>query len=556
MVHFSSSHHDNDSLASKLGRDLIPKLVFVFLLFLASLVGGLIAGTGLHDPDSCWLLALGRYMFESKALPVSDPFSYTFASLGSSFVLYQWLTELVFYGVYKLLSLKGLVLAASVLMSVSFMAMPLMSIRKLLVPLPLGIALLVLTLVASCFHFLIRPEIFSYLLLFVWLNSLVLWRVAAYNYEFKRSVDLIGNQDLGLIKSTFVLIVLWCNLHTAFVIVPIILILLIISTSAENLYNRRQTKRPLFVLVLCLLAALTASLINPKGIGLWLYLPKLFLSPINVYIQELKPLTLESFAEFTYFPFVALGLVSLVIFARDAGMNQKRRNGVGSLFGLYSLMVMVFSIWAGFQARRLIPFVAIVLLYECFFLLRDQAHEVYRSGQFEYGFYRLFNPNFTNCLVSFGLMSLLGAYLIVQNISSLTLPQGSLAFAAPFKAISHLSLHPLSGRIINDAQYGDLLIWYLPQRPRVFIDTRFDMYGPKLVKDFNSMYFCTKNFEPLLKQYNFDWAFLPRNASLSGYLRSNTSWTETYGDEVSSIFRHACPKTKKTADDVDGEYPR
>ncbi len=62
--------------------------------------------------------------------------------------------------------------------------------------------------------------------------------------------------------------------------------------------------------------------------------------------------------------------------------------------------------------------------------------------------------------------------------------------------------------------------------------------APKLINDFRTMDLCLDGFEPLLQQYSFDWVFLPKNARLSIYLRSHTTWQEIYQDEIASIFQH------------------
>ena len=55
----------------------------------------------LSDPDYFWHLSAGQYIWENKALPSVDVFSYTFAD--KPWVLHEWLFEIILFGIYSLL---------------------------------------------------------------------------------------------------------------------------------------------------------------------------------------------------------------------------------------------------------------------------------------------------------------------------------------------------------------------------------------------------------------------------------------------------------------------
>ena len=139
------------------------RIVLVVLLVFCFALGILVGGVGLHDPDTCWLLGLGRYIFNEGALPLTDPFSYTFALLNNRpFVMYQWLTELIFFVMFKSANLAGLLMFTATIVGYAFLVTPLkLASRRM--PLLLAIPLTLLGACAAGFHFLVRPEIFSYL---------------------------------------------------------------------------------------------------------------------------------------------------------------------------------------------------------------------------------------------------------------------------------------------------------------------------------------------------------------------------------------------------------
>ena len=63
----------------------LPHLAFA-VLFLA-----LLFGMALNDPDYFWHLKAGEYIATHLALPIGDPFSYTFQ--GKPWALHEWLFE-------------------------------------------------------------------------------------------------------------------------------------------------------------------------------------------------------------------------------------------------------------------------------------------------------------------------------------------------------------------------------------------------------------------------------------------------------------------------------
>lgn len=66
-----------------------------------------------------------------------------------------------------------------------------------------------------------------------------------------------------------------------------------------------------------------------------------------------------------------------------------------------------------------------------------------------------------------------------------------------------------------DAQYGDVMLWYLYPDAEVFIDTRFDMYGEKIVSDYQKMIEAKPGWQETVKDYAIDWYFLPKKSPLA-----------------------------------------
>jgi hypothetical protein len=522
---------------------LIISCTFLALSFV---LGALFAGTALHDPDSCWLLALGRIIFTNRALPQTDPFSYTFANLNQTFVMYQWLTELTLYTCFNLLGLSGMLMFFAVVIAMTLLCIPLMLSAKLAGTRLFAFILSVLLVGSATTHTLLRPEIFSYLFLSLWLSIVILWRKAIHSASEASVVPVFY---LAL------LMLFWANMHSAFTIGLLVLALLAISYLLESQFVCLIPLNHIKLLFAALAGASAATLINPNFTGLWAYLPGLYFSPMNTFIDELKPLGYKEIQNPIYYPFFALSVIAVILLIQQILHWGKREEADKRACGfLFSLAIIALAIIAGIQTRRMIPFSAIILALESLFLcyLRNLPRQSEASNGMQAslvsatkgGLWHLtdarleefFTPSLTNCSLTVGLLSLLGAYLTVARIQPPKLPQGSVAFKAPEQAVRFLANNPQKGNVFNDAQYGDVLIWYSPGNPRVFVDTRFDMYGEKFVRDFQCMRFATPGFERLFQHYKISWAFLPASASLAKQLLQDQSWKEVYSDEISVIL--------------------
>lgn len=620
-----------------------------FLFFFAFFMGCWVAGAGLHDPDTCWLLAMGKYVFETGSVPSVDPFSYTFSALtagggavdfaalssGSStgsprlFVPYQWLTELVFYLAYKVGAGYALLTLVDCVLVTALLVGPLMFFRSLRAPMLPAVCLVILGVVAASFHFLARPEIFSYLFFLVMLGLTVRVRLGVENnQEFQKA-------DLKLLFKPALLMVFWANMHTGFMSAFITLSIFCVTSTIEAFSRPLVKKKALVLPWILFLSLIAASMINPFGPRLWAYVPELFFSPLNRYINELSSIKLSHLAEWTFYPFFLFALVVLVVLAKVVGVWRK--NGKFPIGWSFSVASIIGVLIAAICCMRLIPFVVVFLLTEVAWLLKghtrfspdktdsavgenavsavapasestsaqdavarasestsaqdavapasestsaqdavapasesssaqdavapasdsNSAQDAVASapnaapsmnarvtGMLNYG-------SWPGILLA---LSLFGVFMISTRVVEPTIPQGSGAFPAPFNAMRFLSKGLPVGKVFNDAQLGDMMIWYLiaqekpllaqdpykPEivktRPKVFIDTRFDMYGAPLVGDYYVMRNAKQGWQQLFERYKFDWVFLPTKANLVKELSQSADWQEVYREKSAVIF--------------------
>jgi hypothetical protein len=134
------------------------------------------------------------------------------------------------------------------------------------------------------------------------------------------------------------------------------------------------------------------------------------------------------------------------------------------------------------------------------------------------------------------LCAIAGVTLVSFRICKPELPASSIVFKTPFKAIDYIAQHQPQGKLYNDQQFGDVLIYYLKGKPKVFMDTRFDMYGPRLVQEYRDIHECEPGWKEKLDKLGVDWVFLRPDALLAAQLKKDSGWKTLYGDDTAVIL--------------------
>lgn len=524
------------------------------MLLFAFLIGSFLAGinfgvTCLQDPDTCWMLKMGQVISRNKAIPKKDPFSTNAQNLdGKPNVYYQWLSDVAFNASKEMSKspeesskfsisaldndsqLKNPMLLGSFLCAGAFLVFPLMLFlrapkRFLTVP------ILILTATqASSFHFYLRPELFSAFMFS--LELLILGRI-----RLAVLADCNHRISIWSVVQICTLMILWCNLHCGFVLGLIVLLLFAFAQSLS--LTQFESKRNVWLMfglgTLC-------TLVNPWGVELWIYLFKLFTSPVGSRVEELQPLSFFELFGQTYCLYVvfALATLGLLIFAF---IKLKSNKPLPVL--IFSCVATAMVLVMGIGARRLIPFACILGVFEWTLILSiifsrtkpDEAlaaREEKRSVKLAPIMY---------CLVF--AMTIFGTWW-ESGLFKLRLPQFSYGFPPPYEAIRYLQnanrtaleFEKIRGQGLNDPQFGDMMIYYLGTDARVFIDTRFDIYPDKIVFDFLTMANCQNGWEKLLDEYKIAWIFLPQHTQLATYANKHSDqWVTVYADDTALISR-------------------
>src|SRR5260370_10748896 len=284
-------------------RRILQTLHSTQTAFAAILLFALLAMTTRNatDPDLWWHLRTGQWIVETGHVPHADPFSFTRA--GDPWVSHEWLSEVLFYDLWKHVGAAGLIEFSAIVTTAGFMLLYLVCpVKK-----HWAVAATALGALAAAPSGGVRPQMFTFTL-----ASLLLWLIAS------------AEERPRLLLWIPPLFLLWLNLHAGFALGPALLLAygigLLLETAVGN--TSWQPARPILLRVLLLLLACFALVpLNPNGAQLFRYPFDTLRSPgMRSFIGEwLSP----DFHEGLYRPFLLVWLLLLIAL----GTSRSRPRG-------------------------------------------------------------------------------------------------------------------------------------------------------------------------------------------------------------------------------------
>lgn len=511
---------------------MVAKYAALFLMA-SFIVFGFLAGFSMsalafRDPDICWLLALGRWISEHGYLPYRDPFSsnlYSYALVSPNLPLmqYQWLAELLFFSFWRLGKEPALLLFLSALAAFTFVAIPVWILlnRRFSV-----LALIVVGsgLVAVFVRFVARPEMLSSFWLALLIAVLYRYRQYTVRQQFLASV------------AVFFIAAFWSNSHMLFPLAGLASGSLSLAWCVQE-HRESGCKAgqgyPLALFFLCLpfLAVLAGTLLNPWGVGLWQYEARLLVSPVSfANIDHQAPVwaDMHGLAALIFF---AAGLISIGLVVGDKGW----------LACLPGVLLYGLSLVLGIKYAKLIP-QSYLLVCAALACLPGAPEETGKCGRLPYlralssAVGDVWSRQKKLVLISLVGVSCLGALALMQMQGITSLPAATQCFTPPLQAIAYLDKVRLPGRLLNEGLLGSTMIWHMRNCPDLFMDSRFSMFEPALVRDYESMLLCEGNWQQLLKKYDIAWVFLPAGVPLARVLLTDSSWQLNYKDQLAVVL--------------------
>lgn len=464
----------------------LDRAVFAFVLIAIPL---LVATTSriFGDGDVSWHIAAGRWILSHRAVPTTDPFSFTW--LGRPWVAFEWLSEVFYAAMFALGNYAGLAVAVAgliVLLDVLILAY----VRRFIGPLRQLIVILAVDCTLLTF-LLARPHVIGWVLLALW------------------TVAILHARERGRAPSLWLtpLVAVWANFHASWAIGILVAAALGLEAMLECRWNRRQ----FLSWLLFGLVSLAMALLTPN----WL---RGFLHPFNVsklttlsLISEWKP---SSVAQTPTFFVAAFGLIAALLI---------RGTRVPPIRAAMLLGLVVMALW---QVRHQAPAVIIgSLLAAPLIRNRDTAP-------------RLFDTRREGWAVGTAAVVLLAGAAAVRLAipfvppDSETAPRGLLAAIPP--SLAHRP-------VLNGYSLGGPLIL---AGIRPFIDGRSDMYGDRFMTEYVAMiHGDLGQFERAVRRYDIAWTILPDSSEgLVAELDHLPGWKRIYADKVGVIHVRTGPR--------------
>jgi hypothetical protein len=467
---------------------------FVIAVFLGLFA---MAARNVLDPDVWWHLKTGEWIVQHRAVPHTDIFSYT--RVGQAWTAHEWLSELAIYGIFRFAGYAGLIVAFAAIISAACIPLYL---RCRCDPVTAG-AMTAWGALATAVVWGVRPQIFSLLLLSVWLQVL------------ERS-----EENPKLLLWIPPLTVLWVNLHAGFILGPVFICLFIVGESIEIfLASGRISKPRLRWLSLTLLASLALVPLNPNGASIFWY-------PVETLRSRAMQSHITEWASPNFHSVDYRALLFLILAAFAALAFSWRRTRPRDLF------LLLVGTAAALSSVRMIPLfvlVAVPLLSRLLAKWRGSKSLDSRKTSSSSSALR-------SAFLSASVLLALLAFTYVHTTQVIQNQSQREAIHFPAAAVAYLQQHPPTGPIFDHYDWGGYLIFKLYPENRVFIDGRADVYGDTLMRQFTSSYYLQDDWKQPLSQWKVTTVIVPPESALASALGETSQWTLEYQDSIAVIF--------------------
>src|SRR6267378_5593691 len=508
-------------------RRVLERLRSPQIAFAAILLFGVLAMTArpATDPDLWWHLRTGKWIVETGHVPHSDPFSFTRA--GHAWVSHEWLSEVVFYELWKHGGAAALIVFSAIITTAGFM---LLYLRCLLggAEKHWAAAATAFGALASAPSWGVRPQMFTFTL-----ASLLLWLLESANkLEGGNKNKEARPRLLFWIPPLFLL---WLNLHAGFALGLALLFAyglgLIMETAAGN--TPWQEVRPIVLRVLLLLLACLALVpLNPSGAQLYRYPFDTLRSPgMRSFIVEwFSP----DFHDWLYRPLLLVWLLLLTALASSRSRPKGR-----------VILPLLLTSFAALDAVRHIPIFVLVAIPVIAAAL--PAASVSPAASQRRPDSSRFRPLFNIAVVI-----LLAVFVLVKWVNLARSQDAREAEQYPQRAIALLQASAQPQRIFVYYDWGGYAIWKLYPEYRVFVDGRADLYGDDLLRQFKTAMQLRTGWRDILDHWKVEAVLVPPSCALAQALLLDPNWHVAFTDSKAIILlrTHPAPVERRASPPV------
>ncbi|MEW5820374.1 MAG: hypothetical protein AB1782_09300 [Cyanobacteriota bacterium] len=505
---------------------LLPAIFFI-AFFLITIQVERIRFRVLYDSDINWLLRTGELIVNSGfLLPPYDLYSYTYAE--KPWILYQWLFEVITYLGFKVAQYHGVAILCLLVFTLTYTLL-FLNLRLQKINLIYCLMAVILGGWTASSTLYARPANFTYLFTALLLIIFVL------SEQYSRKV-------LWFVPVIFLF---WANMHLGFTFGMIILLIFWVYKCLDSLINKADRQK-LYLTTLSIATgiSLLMTLVNPYGIKLYTYMITLMGS--GYMNDNIKELLSPNFHKDLYLP-VLIFIVSIILLSY---FNRKQN--------LFYLIFLATSIYMTLMFVRNVQFFAIFATLVLALQLQDLQDYILNreklSKIIKYPFekikkiqdleIKLLSEDFKYKKIPISLIAIVIFILLLvplMQVKSLRdVYDFSLDYVSyrPVEAYRFVLEYDIPGRFYTHPTWGSYAILKLFPKYKVFIDTRFDMYGDEFFKKAHNIKLTRGKWLDDLAEYDVNWICVPNNAQIAVELRTKHKkrWFVAYKDEIATIF--------------------
>jgi hypothetical protein len=473
--------------------DIIFVVVFILVLASGSQMLSIDSDLGRH-------LTIGNYILDQRIIPIRDLFSHTLPNQPRP--PYEWLSQILFAFFNRLLGLDGVILFTAITIALTFTLVFKLAARRCESPI-ISFLLTCLAVGATSLHWLPRPHIITFLLLAIWIGNLE---------------QLRKGKPIRLF--TFPLIMLfWANLHGGFVFGMLTWGAFFAGWLWDK-WQKNADNRIGWKLLIVGVASLTASTITPDLWHNW-----------EAVLNNRSPFIISRTAETmppnlttpSIFPFTILLVLTALLFL----VNYKTLSA--SQFFLLTGLGFISLVMA-----RNIPLFVIACTPTAAELAKTSLLRLQGWKQIEGrfpAFGRQSRWHITPLVVSFLTVAIFtNRYFNKYQTIFQFNPQ-----VFPVQAMNWLEIHPQSGRMFNEFNWGGYILYRTWPQQQVFLDSQSDFYGESFMKEYERVTSMQGDWENLLVKHQVDWVIIPHAWPLAKELNTQ-GWEIVYEDQTAVIL--------------------
>ena len=480
-----------------------PSPVPAIFIALAGALASVAIVRGHFDPDYFWHLATGRLILQTRSIPMTDPFSFTW--FGEPWIPDQWLAQVVIAGGSSLVgdaAMLVLFAAAAALGPAAVLEACRRSGASLVTGLPLAI-LVTLVLLPQV---TLRPQVLSFAFIGILLAILIRARPASFR---------------GLLVLP-VLMLAWANTHGFFILglgtIGVYVIATLLGTTPMR--SRRGAVAAIGA------ASLVAAAITPQGPDGIIYAIS-FLDTTDVGARQISEWQSPNFHRLQFLPFLLFLAAALL-----AGLK-----------GLPAWLVLlaVGGITAGLFASRaigagtLLAMPAVVLTAS-----PNVAWPRFRHGSVEPAEARADSRVRRRLELA---VSLIAAALAI-GAALIRGPVDVDPRRAPIEGTAMLAESDPATNVLADYGWGGYLINELSDHGgRVFVDGRMHKYAPHVVADYLQIVGAREGWRDLLDEYGVEAILLPPDSPLARTIRPEDGWCSALRSGREVLFLPCDPRS-------------